>query len=185
MGRISLELLKKEDVEIRSLRKLHPLNNSYGQLYSITEFGDVYSHKSGIFLRPGNTNGYLSVILCNGSKKDQKQVYIHRLVCEVFHGLRPDMHIDHLDMQKGNNHYSNLEYVTKAQNTQRMALKLDLIPPKQLGIKNPKAKLTEIQVLNIRDEYKNGVKFLELSKKYGVSREMIGNIVSRRNWKHI
>lgn len=53
------------------------------------------------------------------------------------------------------------------------------------GEKNPCSKLTEEQVLDIRDERGNGKTFRFLSQKYGVSETTIRGIVEHRNWFHI
>jgi hypothetical protein len=58
-----------------------------------------------------NTDGYLRV------KMNNKNVHIHHLVAEIFHGERPDkMVINHKDGVKTNNHPENLEYVSIAEN---------------------------------------------------------------------
>lgn len=46
--------------------------------------------------------------------------YIHELVAEQFIGLRPEGYdIDHVDGNRSNNHYTNLEYVTHSENLKR------------------------------------------------------------------
>lgn len=46
--------------------------------------------------------------------------YIHDLVAEQFIGPRPEgMDIDHVDGNRSNNHYTNLEYVTRQENIRR------------------------------------------------------------------
>lgn len=50
------------------------------------------------------------------------------------------------------------------------------------------AKLTEEEVLRIREEYQRGVPGFgtpALAKRYGVSRVSIHQIVTRKSWKHI
>ena len=63
----------------------------------------------------------------------------------------------------------------------------------KLGEKNNQVKLTEQQVLAIRQEYEralqNGCQKTatqhQLAKKYGVKRPTISDIVLKRTWKHI
>jgi hypothetical protein len=49
------------------------------------------------------------------------QVGVHILIARTFHGEKPTpMHVvDHIDTNKRNNHYTNLEYVTYSENTKR------------------------------------------------------------------
>lgn len=57
---------------------------------------------------------------------------------------------------------------------------------KRPGTLNHMAKLTEINVLDIRDSYSKGEKRrFELAKEYKVSEKLIANIVNRKTWIHI
>lgn len=75
--------------------------------------------------------GYLFVVLFDRNKKTHN-VRIHRLVAENFVS-NPNINIytqvDHIDCNKLNNYYKNLEWVTPLENTRR-ALKNGLIPAK-------------------------------------------------------
>lgn len=75
--------------------------------------------------------GYLFVVLFDRNKKIHN-VRIHRLVAENF-VINPNINIytqvDHIDCNKLNNYYKNLEWVTPLENTRR-ALKNGLIPAK-------------------------------------------------------
>lgn len=54
------------------------------------------------------------------------------------------------------------------------------------GSSNPFARLTESQVIAIRNRYQQGgITQQSLAREYGVSRPMIGHIIARRNWKHL
>ena len=54
------------------------------------------------------------------------------------------------------------------------------------GEKNGNAKLTESQVIEIRQRYVNGdVSYATLAKEYEVDPSLIGNIVNKKMWKHI
>lgn len=55
--------------------------------------------------------GYIQVWI-EGSK-----IYLHRIVCELFVANRPGLlEVNHKDGIKSNNHFSNLEWVTHADN---------------------------------------------------------------------
>ena len=86
--------------------------------------------------------------------------------------------IDHLDAVKTNNALHNLEWVTSEENTERAKNK-GLMPK---GVDNHKSKLTEIQVLDIRS---SNLRNIDLSKKYNVSKTLIGYIKKRKIWIHI
>lgn len=83
--------------------------------YLISENGDVYSIISDKHLKSSvDKDGYFRVSLLN------KTMSIHRLV--AFHYVpNPNNHpvVDHIDGNKQNNHYTNLEWVTVQENTLR------------------------------------------------------------------
>ena len=53
------------------------------------------------------------------------------------------------------------------------------------GEQNTKAKLTEAEVIAIRELNAEGYKYLWLSRRYKVSRDTIYCICTRRTWKHV
>ena len=54
------------------------------------------------------------------------------------------------------------------------------------GEKNPNSKLTEAQVLEIRDLYKTGsITMIQLGNKFGVSRRSISAIINKDRWKYL
>jgi len=54
------------------------------------------------------------------------------------------------------------------------------------GSRNGRAKLSEAEVIQIRNRYGTGdVSQLQLSRFYGVSEQLIQNIVNRKRWKHL
>ena len=88
--------------------------------YVVYEDGRVYSNISNKFLSPERTkDGYLQVTLfINGSKI---RIKIHQLIAKLWIGDYPEgkTTIDHIDGNKENNHFSNLEYVTASENNKR------------------------------------------------------------------
>lgn len=55
-----------------------------------------------------------------------------------------------------------------------------------LGVKNPAVVLTESQVIKIRNSYVKGVLGThKLGRMFGVSKQTINDIISKKTWKHI
>ena len=152
--------------------------------YLISNQGRVFNFKFKKFLKPTkDQGGYLFVNLCkNGIKKSHK---IHRLVALAFiYNIFNKPTINHIDPDKTNNFVSNLEWATNKENTQH-ALNNGLFKPIK-GEKHSSSKLTENQVLEIRRIFATGeYTKAALGRMFGVSRRYIGDIVNRKNWKHI
>lgn len=94
-------------------------------LYQVSNLGRVRTHylrngwgtfsKEHIFTGYDNGHGYIAVHL----RKDKKRYarYIHRLVAEAFCEKRPGCnYINHLDHDRGNNVWTNLEWCTQEDN---------------------------------------------------------------------
>jgi hypothetical protein len=82
--------------------------------YSITEDGRVWSNISNRFLKGLiKPDGYHMVFL------NKKWFYIHRLIAFTYL-IIPDnweeLEVNHHDMNKSNNHYSNIEWMTHKEN---------------------------------------------------------------------
>jgi hypothetical protein len=91
--------------------------------------------------------------------------------------------INHIDGNKTNNHISNLEWCTASHN-QKHAIEIGL--RNDMGEKNKNSKLTEQQVLEIRELYSSGNYYqTELSRKFNVSQRLICKIINRKTWTHI
>lgn len=93
----------------------------YEGLYVVSESGAVYSlHKKGHngFYRmkqEPDLYGYYRVVLCKDGKHTHKRV--SRLVAEAFVPNPKNKEIvNHIDYNRKNNHYSNLEWCTQKEN---------------------------------------------------------------------
>jgi hypothetical protein len=56
-------------------------------------------------------------------------------------------------------------------------------PPK--GEKHSHARLTNIQIIKIRERYSNGDSVKDISKDFSINQSTISRIVNRRTWNHI
>jgi hypothetical protein len=160
--------------------------------YYITEIGEVWSRKYHPIQNPNcelkqlkpsdNSHGYLQVVLMVNKKRISKT--IHRLVGEIFLPNHKNLkEINHIDGNKLNNHVSNLEWCDRSYNM-RHADKIGLRNNK--GEKHKLSKLSEQQVLEIRELYSTGnYSQIELSKKFQVDNVTICFIINRKLWKHI
>lgn len=86
--------------------------------YQINEFGDVKNAITGKILKGAINNvGYRYVYLV-GDYSKPRWYFVHHLVAATFLNPKPEgnYEIQHKDHDKINNHFSNLEWVTHAEN---------------------------------------------------------------------
>lgn len=92
----------------------------YEGLYQVSDCGQVKSFKNGKekILKPGlDRGGYEYVVLCkDGVTKNYK---VHRLVMYTHSHVDDELTVNHIDENKRNNHLSNLEYCTRAENVRK------------------------------------------------------------------
>lgn len=137
--------------------------------------------KGGVRLNPCNRRraehdqgDYLQVRLMIAGKR--AYCLAHRLVWQHFRGPIPDgLTVNHVNGEKKDNRPENLEVVTLSENL-RHAFRIGL--KQQWGQTNPAAKLTDDQVVIIRETYaRGGVSQEKLAQQFGVTFQTISNIV--------
>lgn len=146
--------------------------------YSADAAGNIYG-KTGKPLRLfAGTGGYLRFTTYEAGR--WQQVSVHVMVCEAFHGPRPDGH--HAAHKNGvctDNRASNLSWKTARQNeTDKREHGRSL-----QGERHHQHKLTEEEVRFIRAPH--GITDKALADRYGVSRTAIGNARRGKSWSHI
>lgn len=91
------------------------MRNYKGSIYNITEYGQVYNTQTGKYMKgKKSAKGYIEYSLIIDGRKIS--CLAHRLVGEVFLDYIPGMVINHKDGNKQNNHYTNLEWISQADN---------------------------------------------------------------------
>lgn len=165
----------------------------YEGLYEVSDFGRVRSldrvlpRKDGrscsfrgrIIMQASTTTcKYLVVDLCKDSHR--KHHLAHILVAKAFLGeYEKGLEVNHKDGNIYNNHISNLEVVTHAENIRHSivtGLKQDY------GEKHVHAKFTNEQANIIRFRVKNGEKQKDLAHEFGVNKQTICSIVNYKTY---
>jgi hypothetical protein len=158
----------------------------YEGLYRVSNLGRVKSLYFGKerILKPFSERGYQYVELRRHGTR--KGAIIHRLVATAFiQNPIGKREVNHKDFNKVNNHVENLEWVTKNENAKHAHEGNRYNPC--LGEKNGSAKLTEAQVKRIRliKEITPSLTLRVIADMFGVSKQLICDILLRKNWRHI
>jgi len=171
----------------------------YEGLYEVSDMGRVKSlgrpykmrnsHKPEVImdcrkperiLKPGSKpNGYAQVMLyaLDGSKW---QPCVHRLVLEAFVSPMPEgMEANHINGEPYDNRLENLEWMTHQENIIHSRHTLG----KCVREKNGLAKLTEQQVIQLRQARANGQPISPLAREFGVSIAAACNAATGKTWK--
>lgn len=156
----------------------------FEELYEVNKNGDI-RHKGKTVLRVLKLNhpeGYLRVLLCNRKKK--VSAFVHRIVAHAFLKRQKGReYVNHKNGIKTDNRIENLEWCTRSEN-QKHAYETGLMPSMK-GVRNPRAVLTEEQVLRIRKEYREGQGLETIGRKYKIHGGTAGRVAKKISWKHI
>ena len=157
--------------------------------FEVSEYGDV--RRAGTTSRIAgqiDPDGYVRYSL---TREDGRRVSIaaHRLVLETFVGPPPSQHSvsAHGDGSRLHCHYSNLRWATPQENQDDRTFHGNT----PSGVRNPKARITDADVLDIRREYRriklrgSGRRVSELDRKYGLTRGQIIRIATGEAWAHV
>jgi len=110
-----------------------------------------------------------------------RHAYVHRLVCEAFHGPCPEgRECRHKDGNPLNNAETNLTWGTKAENIADK-VKHGASRP---GTAQSTAVLTEELIVKARARKANGETIASIARSYGVNRFTLRNAVAGIKWKH-
>lgn len=153
--------------------------SNHGRLKSINGKFKLKHPDGYISLGTIDNLGYRLVYLRN--KGINKRERIHRLVAMLFveKGIGND-YVNHIDGNKLNNHYTNLEWCTPLHNI-RHAINMGLIKNKK-GENHFNAKIKESDVIKMRDMRSSGMLYEEISKHFNISRRQVSDVVRGINW---
>lgn len=147
--------------------------------YRVSNLGRVYSVRRGIIMKPWlDTGGYFKLRIRG------RLVFVHRLVMAAFVGLS-ELDVNHKNFVRHDNRLENLEYMTTLENA-RYSAKAGRLSGRQglSGENSTKAKLTWVQVAEIREAYSGGgVTQRQLAKQYGITQQTVCKVVTEETWK--
>lgn len=155
----------------------------FENLYQVNENGDVKSLKrrgTEIILKPALCGrGYKMIDLRKNNETFKR--YNHRLVAEAYvdnpYGYKV---VNHIDGNKLNNNYENIEWVSYSMNNQH-AYDTKL---KSRGESFYNAKLSNEDAREILANGKYST-YQDIADKYGVSKATVRDVLMRKTWKHI
>lgn len=152
--------------------------------YKINKEGKVYLNNEKEKAPSKCKKGYLHITLSRFGIK--KTFLVHRLTALSFIPNPNNLpQVNHKDGNKLNNCIDNLEWCTCSENLKH-AFSLGLSKANNEGAKNPKAKLTENDVLEIKALIKS--KFIpqnKIAKMYNIDATVISGIKKGTKWKNI
>lgn len=172
-------------VSITGHRGLYEVSN-FGNVNSLEKIvtyknGKVYKYEEKI-LKLNNSNGYKTVSLVKNKVKTTHMV--HRLVAVAFIS-NPDNrpYVNHIDGNRSNNHYKNLEWSTNSENQLHS---YSILGNRAVnGERNGRSKLDAVSVMKIRELSETGLTEKEISNMFGISKSLVGLIKNGKRWQHI
>lgn len=173
------------------LEEWKPIKN-YEDSYEISSYGNVRSldrniiygenkgenhNKKGVILKPTLSGGYFTVSLKG------KTHTVHSLVGESFlNKLDNDFVLNHIDYNKQNNFYKNLEYISQGDNVRHNYA----VGNANIGENQKDAKLDVDKVIAIRKLLEEGILSQNrIAKLFEVSPTTITDIKKGRKWNHV
>lgn len=157
----------------------------YGDFYEVSNCGDIRNSKTHKIRRKNILQtGYYFVNGSIGSRENKITFRIHKAVAESFIDNPDNLPmVNHKDGNKLNNHVSNLEWCTNAENIQHAydnSLKFAI-----RGEDNHLSKLTQENVKYIRDNYiprdkRFGTR--ALGRKFNVDHTTIMSVLKYETW---
>lgn len=171
--------------------------DGYEGIYEVSNFGRIrsldrhvkYSNGAvaftkGKILSPEITKkgvGYKRVMLCHHGKHER--VFVHRAVAKVFVSNDYDKpYVNHIDGNKLNNNFKNLEWCTISENTKH-AVENGLI---KLGEDRVDSKLTNDTVIKIKEELaKNNKNQKQIADMFGLEKHAVQRIYSGKCYSKI
>ena len=152
-------------------------------ILSVSRCGRVFAHRRlRDFMAEEDSNGYKRV----GTTIEGRvcRFLVHRLVMLTF-DPRPDsddLDVNHKDFDRSHNDFDNLEWMTQLENNRYSA---DAGRHEMAGVANPKAKITDDDVREMRKRFADGATYRDLVALYPLDNTGVWRVITRRSWAHV
>jgi hypothetical protein len=153
--------------------------------YEVDEDGTVF-HRGGTALTTfPDPKGYLRANVYDDSRGGKRiQIQVHVMVCETFHGPRPDgKQVAHDNGVKTDLRPGNLSWKTPLENSADSIRHGVLLA--SAGEGHHLAKLNPDKVRTIRAEHAGGASISDLARRFEVNYTAISQVVRGISWKHV
>ncbi len=140
----------------------------------------------GVLRKPHMFRDYprVEVKLKSGTKSAR---YLHKLIAEAFLERPDDSYVSvvHVDYDKGNNHISNLKWVTKAERYAHQH-KNPIYENKENRITNSKLNAGRVKIIKKKlMDPKRKTRLKIIAKQFGVTTMQLQRIKTGENWGHV
>ncbi len=149
--------------------------------YEVSSWGRI--RRGAKFRKPmlNPVSGYMEVLFCVHYKKTMRRW--HRVVAVAFIGIPAGKEVNHKDGNRTNNHLDNLEVVTRSENNLHKFRVLGNTWDHH-GIKNPAAKLSESEVMEIRS-LRGTEDSISVANRFSIGRSAVYDVWRKRTWSHL
>jgi hypothetical protein len=168
----------------------------YKDFYEVSNQGRIKSLERVIIEKTGKhrikkekivtakqSGNYLGITLHGNT--ETKRFYIHRLVAMAFISNPSNKDcVNHLNRDKHDNRASNLEWVTYKENTSHALESRDWDSPAPKGEACHSAKVTEQDVVFIRENWEPG-QTVAYAKQFKVTHAAMSRIIKGITWRHV
>lgn len=149
-----------------------------GQVLTCKRRGAPKKSFSWTLMRVSNGNHGYKVVSLSGPG-GRKSFLVHRLVCSAFiPNTQSDPQVNHIDGNKMNNHFSNLEWASAYKNINH-ALATGL----SKKVKN--SKINEEAAAVIRERLRMGVKQKDIAASFNISISTVSRVKLNQSWKDV
>lgn len=156
--------------------------------YEVSNYGRVRSYRQnsleGKILNPSKIGGFKVVSV--KYKGAPKHFLVHKLVAEAFvtKASKKETVVIHLDWNKTNNHYTNLQWATREFSYARMHKRLQEERKKKGKVVTySKLKIEEVGL--VKSMLERGVKQKLIAKMFCISEMQVTRIKRGENWKEV
>jgi len=130
-----------------------------------------------------SNSGYLKFHAYFGKRGTMKNIYVHRAVCEAYHGVQKEAYLEvrHLDGDKLNNSAINLSWGTSLENSKDQVAH----GTSPRGEVNSQSRFIDSDIKRMRRLRNSGASCAEIAREYNTYRSNISRIVRGISWGHV